>query len=71
MALIKCSECENEISEYAKICPKCGNDNTIDNNINDKKVELNYNNLELIIVIVVVIIVGITIACAFIQVMNS
>lgn len=24
MALIKCSECDKEISENAKICPHCG-----------------------------------------------
>lgn len=24
MSLIKCKECENEISDEAKICPKCG-----------------------------------------------
>lgn len=25
MALIKCSECEKEVSEKAKVCPNCGN----------------------------------------------
>lgn len=24
MALVKCYECDKEISEYAKICPHCG-----------------------------------------------
>lgn len=29
MALIKCEECGKEISEFAKICPHCGNDNDV------------------------------------------
>ena len=29
MALIKCEECGNEISENAKICPNCGAKNKI------------------------------------------
>ena len=24
MALLKCPECSNDVSEYAKFCPKCG-----------------------------------------------
>ena len=24
MALVKCSECENEISDTASVCPECG-----------------------------------------------
>ena len=29
MALIKCKECEAEMSDKAKFCPKCGAENTI------------------------------------------
>lgn len=29
MALIKCSECETEMSDKAKFCPKCGTENKI------------------------------------------
>lgn len=25
MALIKCSQCGHEVSDKAKVCPKCGN----------------------------------------------
>lgn len=29
MAMIKCKECEKEMSDYAKICPHCGYENSI------------------------------------------
>ena len=28
MAMIKCKECEKEMSDHAKICPHCGSDKT-------------------------------------------
>ncbi len=31
MALIKCEECDNEVSEKASSCPKCGNPMAVDN----------------------------------------
>ena len=29
MAMIKCKECEKEMSDHAKICPHCGYENSI------------------------------------------
>ena len=41
MALIKCPECDKEMSENAQVCPNCGNPNTkkqnSKNHIDDKK----------------------------------
>ncbi len=35
MALIKCSECGNEISDEAAICPQCGHDLYSNQKVND------------------------------------
>ncbi len=49
MALIKCSECENEVSDKAKSCQKCGgpinpeNKITSEQKINDKLESNNIN----------------------------
>ena len=37
MALIKCKECANEVSDQAKACPKCGAPVKLDKVIPDKK----------------------------------
>lgn len=40
MALIKCSECGNEISDKAESCPKCGNPIVQQRNINNTGVNV-------------------------------
>lgn len=46
MALIKCPECEKEISDKVKSCPNCGYPMEIDNN-ETQKVELSSVNIKL------------------------
>ena len=45
MALIKCPECENNVSEYADRCPNCGCPIDIIKNKTDAKLENVKNNL--------------------------
>lgn len=43
MALIKCDECGNSISDKAKICPHCGYErksNTEDHNMSSSQTEI-------------------------------
>ncbi|MFA7216724.1 MAG: zinc-ribbon domain-containing protein [Candidatus Paceibacterota bacterium] len=46
MALIKCSECEREISDKAESCPHCGNpmSSRIESQVITKKVEIERTN---------------------------
>lgn len=50
MALIKCSECDKEISDKAKSCPNCGNPMLTDK---EKQNEKNKNALILILLIII------------------
>ena len=43
MAMIKCKECEKEMSDHAKICPHCGYAFKNINNGNDSSKGENYN----------------------------
>lgn len=58
MALIKCPECNNKISDQAESCPKCGYElkpSKKSESINVKSVKEGFNNKYLLIIIVVVV----------------
>ena len=54
MALIKCPECKNNISDQADVCPKCGYEinNNNKTNKNNKKIDYKYLLIGLLIVVV-------------------
>ena len=54
MALIKCPECKNNISDKADVCPKCGYEinNNNKNNKTDKKFDYKYLLIGLLIIVV-------------------
>lgn len=60
MALIKCPECKNNISDQAETCPKCGYElkkQKTTNNTTKTKQNFNFNNKYLLIGIVLVVVV--------------
>ena len=59
MALIKCPECNNNISDQADICPKCGYElnKKIDTNSKNKSI-VQKNNLKYLILVLIVVIGG-------------
>ncbi len=54
MALIKCPECKNNISDQADVCPKCGYEinNNNKTNKNNKKIDYKYLLIGLLIIVV-------------------
>lgn len=54
MALIKCPECKNNISDQADVCPKCGYEinNNNKTNKNNKKIDYKYLLIGLVIIVV-------------------
>lgn len=54
MALIKCPECKNNISDKADVCPKCGYEinNNNKTNKNNKKIDYKYLLIGLLIIVV-------------------
>lgn len=54
MALIKCPECKNNISDQADVCPKCGYEINSNNksNKNSKKIDYKYLLIGLLIIVV-------------------
>lgn len=54
MALIKCPECKNNISDQADVCPKCGYEinNNNKTNKNNKKIDYKYLLISLLIIVV-------------------
>ncbi len=57
MALIKCPECNNNISDQADICPKCGYElnKKIDTNSKNKSI-VQKNNLKYLVLVLIVVI---------------
>jgi len=72
MALINCSECGTQLSEFAKECPKCGNLNKNSNshyhiktqakpNLSEKSVSgKKSNNIILGVLLIIIILIGVT-----------
>src|SRR5699024_10336211 len=61
MSLIKCKECGNEISDEAKICPKCG----------VKTEKANQQSKSIKILVIAILIIGIIIAIFVIKKTND
>lgn len=59
MALIKCPECNNNISDQADICPKCGYElsKKVDTNSKNKSI-VQKNNLKYLILVLIIVIGG-------------
>lgn len=55
MALMKCPECKNNISDQAEICPKCGYELKNENNVktHHKKIPNKFNYIIIVIIVLV------------------
>ena len=56
MALIKCPECKNNISDQADICPKCGYEINGNNNKNNNKTKTKFDYKYLLVGLLIIVV---------------
>ena len=67
--MIKCNHCGKDVSEYAQVCPNCGQKPNIGENIVDKKIKPKFvvsigNKIAIISAVVALIVSAFVFACA-------